>query len=87
MKVLIDSFAAAACAGFIAIAGHGSVVTPVRLVVDARVASVVIIMTLVTGVRAFVIVVCTRFVNLIVGGLHGIPCRIAWHAHRACGMA
>ncbi len=56
MKVLIDGFAAAAHAGFLAIAGHRSVVTPTRLIVTACVASVVMVV-LMTGARPFVVVV------------------------------
>jgi hypothetical protein len=53
------------CAGFLAIAGHRSVVTPVQLVVAAHIASVVMVVALMTGVCAFVVVIHERFVSLI----------------------
>jgi hypothetical protein len=65
MEILIDGFAAAACAGFLAITGHRSVGTPAQLIVAACVASVVMVVALVTGVCTFAVVVCMWFVNLI----------------------
>ena len=66
MEVLINSFATAARrAGYLAIAGHGSVVTPAQLIVAARVASVMLVVALVRRARAFVFVVFARLVGLI----------------------
>ncbi len=62
MEVFFDGFAAVACrAGDLSIAGHGSVVTPARLLVAACVASVMVIMTLMAGARVIVVVVVARF--------------------------
>ena len=64
MKVLIDIFAATPHAGFLAIAGHRSRVTSRQIVIAVHVAGIMMVV-LVTGVHAFVVVVCTRFVDLI----------------------
>ncbi len=86
MKVLIDSFAAAACrAGYLAIAGHGSMVTPAQLVIAACIASIITIV-FVTGAHAFVIAVCACFINLIawvcmaylIGMLGVLTMHVAW---------
>ncbi len=59
MEVLIDGFAAAARhAGHLAIAGHGSVVTPKQLIVAACIASIMLIVALMARGRTFVVVVC-----------------------------
>ena len=66
MEILIDGFAATACrAGDITITGHGSMMTPAQLVIAARVASIIIVVALMTGMRAFVLVVSVRFAGLI----------------------
>ena len=66
MEVLIDSFATAAChASYLPVAGHRSVVTPAQLIGAANVARVMLVVALMIGVRAFVVVVCAQFVNLI----------------------
>ena len=69
MEVFLDGFAAVAChADNLSIAGHGSVMTPARLIVAACVASVMMIVTLMAGARDLVVVgfVFARFVGQIV---------------------
>ena len=69
MEVFLDGFAAVArCADDLSIAGHGSVMTPARLIVAACVASVMMIVTLMAGARDLVVVgfVFARFVGQIV---------------------
>ena len=46
-------------------AEHRSVVTPLQFVVAAHVASIVMVVALMTGACAFVIIVCEQFVGLI----------------------
>ena len=68
IKVFFGGFAAVARrAGNLSIAGHGSVMTPGRLIVAACVASVMIVVTLMVGARVLVVVVFvfTRFVGPI----------------------
>ncbi len=66
MEVLFDGFAAVACcAGDLSIAGHGSVVTPVQLLVAACVASIMMVVTLMAGAPVLVVVVVARFVGPI----------------------
>jgi hypothetical protein len=68
MEVFFGGFAAVACrAGDLSIAGHGSVMTPERLIVAACVARVMMIVTLMVGVHVLVVVVFVfvRFVGPI----------------------
>jgi hypothetical protein len=66
MKIFLGGFAAAAClAGDFFIAELGSVMTPALLNVAAHVASVMMVVALMAGVRTLVVVVPTRFVDLI----------------------
>jgi hypothetical protein len=68
MEVFLDGFAAVAHhAGNLSIARHGSVMTPVQLIIAACVASVMMIVALMAGARVLVIVVFvpTCFVGLI----------------------
>ena len=68
MEVFLVGFAAIACrAGDLSIAGHGSAMTPVQLIVTACVASVMMIVAIMAGVRVLVVVafVFARFVGPI----------------------
>ena len=68
MEIFFGGFAAVACrAGNLSIAGHGSVMTPTRLIIAACVTSIMMMVALMRGARAFVVVVVpARFVGLIV---------------------
>ena len=68
MEIFLDGFAAVARhAGNLSSAGHGSVMTPTRLIVAACIASVMMVVALMVGVRVFVIVVVVPvcFIGLI----------------------